>query len=161
MAQTEMAQCRPPLFVRTSNTPPDSPSPSPVVTLIDDDGPGLSPVVTLSDEQGKEIADAVSAMKMAPAAPSLFHSSRTSRGNPPPSPSSCPTCLMKSTSQVAVELAKQIMEAIKSINAKQGPPAPVELDAVAQSQPENTVARASKVEIKTVDEVYVLSGTQV
>jgi hypothetical protein len=51
---------------------------------------------------------------------------------------------------VAVEFAKQIIEALKSINAKQGPPPPPPVDL---SGAKNTKARALTLEFKKVSEV--------
>ncbi|KAF8850015.1 P-loop containing nucleoside triphosphate hydrolase protein [Acephala macrosclerotiorum] len=121
----------------SSNTPPDS--------------PGQSSVGTLNIEQAKEIADAIAAMKMVPAAPSLLPSSETPLGNPPPSPSRCPTCSAKSSSQVAMEFAQQLMDALKSIDSKQEPPPPPAKPSGESVQPK---ARASKLEFKTVNEVW-------
>jgi hypothetical protein len=126
-----------------SNTPPDS--------------PGLLPIVTLNDEQATEMANAIAAIKMAPTILSSYlPSSENPLGNPPPSlvtlcsPTPCQTCSTKEPSQVTMEFAEQIMEALKSINAKQRPPPPPPVEL---SGAENTKARALTLEFKKVSEV--------
>lgn len=56
-----------------------------------------------------------------------------------------------------MEFAEQIMEAFKSINAKQGPPPPP----VEPSGVEKPKARASTLEFKKVSEVYAFTGVYV
>ena len=143
IALTEMVQCHPPMSLPASNTPPDS--------------LGLLPIVILNDEQAREIANAIAAIKIAPTIPSShLPSSENLLRNLPPSlatlcsPTPCQTCSTKEPSQVAVEFAKQIIEALKSINAKQGPPPPPPVEL---SGAKNTKARASTLEFKTVSEV--------
>lgn len=155
MAPTEMVEYHPPMSLPASSTPPDSST--------------LLPGVTLSDDQVAEMADAIAAMKMAPTVSSShLLSSKNSLGNPPPSPVTetataapgsptlCHTCLT-SSSQVAEEFAQQIVEALKSINAKQGPP-PV--NTATDTKSEEPKARASTLEFKKVNEVYVYAGLQ-
>jgi hypothetical protein len=96
-------------------------------------------------------------MKMVPTIPSShLPSSENSFGNPPPSlatpssPTPCQTCSTKEPAQVAVEFAEQIMEALKSINAKQGPPPPPAVEPPGVEKPK---ARASTLEFKKVSEV--------
>jgi hypothetical protein len=157
MAPTEMVHCSPPLSQPVSNTPPDSPRPLPVVAL--------------SDGQATEMANAVAAMQMAPSAPSSHHSScQPPPGSPPPSlatetapaapgsPTPCNTCSAKSSSQVAVEFAQQFMDALKSINSKQGAPPPPAKPPGESGQPK---ARASRLEFKTVNEVYVFNAARI
>jgi hypothetical protein len=132
-----------------TNTPPDS--------------PGLLPVVTLNDERATEMANAIAVMQMVASTPSShFPSCQPSPGNPPPSlatetataapgsPALCQTCSTKSPSQVAVEFAQQITEALKSTNTNQGPPPPPPVE---PSGAENSKARASTPEFKKVSEV--------
>ena len=142
-----------------TNTPPDS--------------PGLLPVVTLNDEQATEMANAIEAMQMATTTPSShFPSCQVSPGNPPPShatetataasgsPSLCHACSAKSLSQVEVlQLAKQFLDVLKSLSINQGPPPPPA--AADKAKSEELPARASKLEFKTVNEVYVFRGKQV
>jgi hypothetical protein len=150
MAPTEMVHYGPPLSLPVSNTPPDSPR--------------RSPVVTLTDEQATEVANAIAAMQIASPAPSSHHfPCQPPPGSPPPSlatetataapgsPTPCHTCSTKSLSQVAVEFAQQFMDALKSINSKQGPPPPPAKPSGESGQPK---ARASRLEFKTVNEVY-------
>jgi hypothetical protein len=117
----------------------------------------------LNDEQVTEMANAINAMKMTPTIPSShLPSSENPLRSPPPSPATpysptpCQTCSKKSSSQVAVEFAQQIIEALKSTNTKQGPPAP---PAKASGEPGEAKARASRLELKTVNEVYVFNVT--
>ena len=141
MAPIEMVQYHPPMSLPASNTPPDS--------------PGLPPVAILSDNQATDTADAMAAMKVVPIIPvSHLPSAENPFGNPPPSPATprsptpCQMCSTKSPSQVAVEFAQQITEALKFTNTKQGPPPPVE-----PSGAEKPKARASTIEFKEISEV--------
>ena len=149
-----MVHCGPPLSQQVSNTPPDSPH--------------RLPVVALSDDQATEMANAVAAMQMAPSAPSSHCCScQPLPGSPPPSrvtetataapgsPTPCHICSTKSSSQIAVEFAQQIMDTLKSINSKQGPPPP---SVKSSGEPK---ARASRLEFKNIKEVYVFCAMQV
>jgi hypothetical protein len=60
--------------------------------------------------------------------------------------------------QVAVEFAQQIMEALKLINAEQESPPVQPSDTAAEAKPEEPKARASTLEFKKVNEVYVYAG---
>jgi hypothetical protein len=118
----------------------------------------------LNDEQAIEMAKAIATMDLvATNSSSRLSSSETLLGNPPPSlvtetatpapgsPSSCFTCSTKSSlSQVAVEFAQQIMEALKSTNTNQMPPPPPPVE---PSDTEKPKARASTLEFKKVIEV--------
>lgn len=78
-------------------------------------------------------------------------------------PPSSPTLLPSST----LEFAKLVIETVKLIQASQTTPDPTEDSPAAEPQaegnvqPEDARARASKLEFKTVDEVYVPSDLQV
>jgi hypothetical protein len=145
-APTEMVHYGPRLSLPVS--PPDSPRPLPVVAW--------------SDDQATEMANAIAAMKMAPTTLSChFSSSETLLGNPPPTPSPCPNCTTKSSSQVATEFAQQFVEALKSVNAKQEPPPPAKpFSASHEDKSEEPKARASTLEFKKVNEVYVYARVQ-
>ena len=135
-APTEMVYCGPLLSLPAS--PPES------------------PVVAWSDDQAREMADAIAAMKMGPTLPSRFSSAETLLGNPPPTPSPCPNCTAKSFSQVATAFAQQVVEALKSVNAKQEPPPPPKpLSPGHDDESAEPKARASTLGFKKVNEVYV------
>jgi len=143
-APTEMVCCGPLLSLPVS--PPDSPGPLHVVAW--------------SDDQATEMANAIAAMKMAPTLSSHFSYSETLLGNPPPTPSPCPNCTTKSSSQVAMEFAQQLVEVLKSVNAKQEPPPPAKpFSAGHGDKSEEPKARASTLEFKKVNEVYVYQST--
>ena len=102
------------------------------------------------------MADAIAAIRLDPTLSSHFSSSRTLLGNPPPTPSPCPNCLTKSSSQVAAEFAQQVVEALKSVNAKQEPPPPAKPSRPGHEDgSEEPKARASTLGFKKVNEVYV------
>jgi hypothetical protein len=150
MAPTEMVQYHPPMSRTVSSRPPDI--------------PGLLPIVTLNDEQAV-VANGIAAMKMAPTILSSYlPSSENPLETPPPSPTApcsptpCQTCSKKSPSQVAMEFAQQLTEALKSTNTKQGPPPPPAKPSGEFGEPK---AQASRLELKTVNEVYVFNITQV
>ena len=86
--------------------------------------PASPPETAWSDDQATEMADAIAAIRLDPTLSSHFSSSRTLLGKPPPTPSPCPNCPTKSSSQVAAEFAQQVVEVLKSVNAKQEPPPP-------------------------------------
>jgi hypothetical protein len=92
-------------------------------------------------------------MKMVPTLSSHFSSSGTLLGNPPPTPSPCPHFPTKSSSQIAAEFAQQVVEALKSVNAKQEPPPPAKPSSPGHE--DEPKARASTLEFKKVNEVYV------
>jgi hypothetical protein len=126
--------------------------------------PNRAPFVALIDNQ----AEAMASLQIAPTT-STFHfpCCQTPPGNPPPSlatetataapgsPTPCHTCSTKSLSQVAVEFAQQFMDALKSINSQQGPPPPPAKPSGESGQPK---ARASRLEFKIVNEVYVFNA---
>jgi hypothetical protein len=124
----------------------------------------------LSDKQVTEMAFAVSAMKM---------TSRSSPENPPPSLAASPDCQPSSTNsppphatEIAttasslapptnppspqielVQVAQQFLDILKSLSAAQSPsPPPAAADVV---KSEERPARASKLDFKTVNEVFV------
>jgi hypothetical protein len=143
MAPTEMAQFHPPMSLRPTNTPPESPN--------------LSPIVTLTDEQAMEMEKAIAAMKMIPTTPFshcncyqyLPENSALSLAT---ADSATPhqTCSTILNSQIAVEFAKQIVEALKSSkDGKELPPPPH----VEQPTTEQPKSRASTLEFKKVSEV--------
>jgi hypothetical protein len=138
MAPTEMVHHGPPLFQPESTTPPDSPR--------------LLPVVTWSDDQATEMANAIAAMKITPTTlSSHFSSSETLLGNPPPSPEA-------SVVEHLEQLISTIIEAKLSTSAgKSEDPKPV---APGDNKPEDVAAEASRLEFKTVDEMYVSSSVQ-
>ena len=159
MASTEMVQCHPSIALPLTNTPPESPS--------------LRPFVTLSDEQSKEMANAIAAMKMVTTIPSSgFHSRQLSPENPPPSlvtaaataapgsPVPCHTCSTKKSLQVEMmQLAQDFLGVLKSLSTKQEPPPPpIAADKVGSEEP---LARASKFKFKAVNEVFVFRGIQI
>lgn len=121
------------------------------------DSPRPLPVVGWSDDQAMEMAHAIAAMKMTPTTlSSHFSYSETLLGNPPPTPSPCPNCITRSSSQVATEFAQQFVEALKSVNAKQGLPPPAKpVSAGHEDKSEEPKARASTLGFKKVNEVYV------
>lgn len=132
-APTEMVHYDPPLFQPESTTPPDSPR--------------LSPVIALSDDQAMEMVNAIAAMKMFPnTLSSHFSSSETLLGNPPPTPEA-------SVVEYLEQLISKIIEAKLPTSRKSEDPKPVALGDVA--------AEASRLEFKTVDELYVLNSAQV
>jgi hypothetical protein len=92
--------------------------------------PGLSPVVP--NEDVMELASAIAAMKMAPT------------GNPPPS-------FEVTVVKHLVQLISKIIEA-KLLTGKSEHPKPI---ASGDNQPEEVAAEASRLEFKTVDELYV------
>jgi hypothetical protein len=109
------------------------------------------PVVVFSDEQATEMANAIAAMKMTPPLSSHFSYSETLFGNPPPTPYPCLNCTTKSSSQV-----QQFVEALKSVNAKQEPPPPAKpFSSGHEDKSAEPKARASTLEFKKVNEVYV------
>jgi hypothetical protein len=135
MAQAEMVQYNPPL--PSANTPPESPT--------------LSPVVTLTDEQATEMENAIAAMKIIPTTPSSHCSCcQHLPENITDSATPCQKYSTRLNSETAVEFAKQIVEALKSANDSKelSPPPPVE-----QSTTEKPKVRASTLEFKTVNEV--------
>jgi len=81
---------------------------------------------------------------------------------PPNSPTLSP-----SKQTFTVELAKQVIETIKLIQASQAGTAPTEISPTAEpedlgnAQPAEARARASRLQFKTVDEVYAPSELQV
>jgi chaperone BCS1 len=158
MAPAEMVHSGHPLSLPPSNTPPNS--------------PGLSPVAILNDD--KEIANAITAMRIAPtASPFQAPSSQTPLGSPPPSlstettsatscpPTPCQTPPPKepSSQAVIVQFAQEFLDIVKSLSTKQGPPTPppTAADKVESEEPK---ARASTLEFKKVNEVYVYAGLQ-
>jgi hypothetical protein len=64
------------------------------------------------------------------------------------------------SSQVAEDFAQQIVEALKSINAKQGPPTVNLSNTATDTKSEEPKARASTLEFKKVNEVYVYASLQ-
>jgi hypothetical protein len=155
MAPTEMIQCHPPMSLPPSNTPPDS--------------PGQSPVVILNDEQAMEMENAIAAMQVTLSVP-CSHCSSCQRppGSPPPSRATEPTpcsptpCLTPPTNQSSsevefVQLAQQFLDILKSLGSNQGPPPPATAD---KAESEEPPTRASKLEFKTVNEVFVFRGMQ-
>jgi hypothetical protein len=58
---------------------------------------------------------------------------------------------------VAVEFAQQLIKALKSTNTKQGPPPPPVKPSDEFGEPK---AQASRLELKTVNEVYVFDVTK-
>ena len=64
--------------------------------------------------------------------------------------------MTKSSSQVATDFAQQVVEALKLANAKQEPPPPVKPSSPGhEDKSEEPKARASTLEFKKVNEVYV------
>jgi hypothetical protein len=120
------------------------------------DSPGPLYVVAWSDDQAMEMANAIAAIKMAPTLSSHFSYSKTLLGNPPPTPSPCPNYTTKLSSQVTIEFAQQLVEVLKSVNTKQEPPPPTKpFSAGHGDKSEEPKARASTLEFKKVNEVYV------
>jgi hypothetical protein len=119
--------------------------------------PPESSIVAWSDDQATEMADAIAAMNMVPTLSSYFSSSSgTLFENPPPTPSLCPNCPTKSSSQVATEFAQQVIKAFKSVNAKQEPPLPAKPSSPGhEDKSEEQKARALTLGFKKVNEVYV------
>ena len=150
MAPTEIVQRHPPMSLPRTNTPPDSPDPSPLVIL--------------NDEQAMEMENAIAAMQVTLSVPSSHCSScQHPPGSPPPSratettpcsPTPCLTSPMnQSPSQVEfVKLAQQFLDLLKTLSANQGPPPPPVTADKAES--EEPPARAPKLEFITVNEVY-------
>jgi hypothetical protein len=102
------------------------------------DSPRLLPVIALSDDQAMEMAIAIAAMKVAPP-------------NPPPSPEA-------SVIERLEQLISKIIEAKLSTSAgKSEVPKPV---APGDNKPEDVAAEASRLEFKTVDEMYVSNSVQ-
>jgi len=58
-----------------------------------------------------------------------------------------------------MQLAQQFLDILKSLSTKQGPPPPPA--ATDEVKSEESPARASKLEFKTVNEVYVFRGMDV
>ena len=150
MAPTEMVQCHPLMSLPPTNTPPDN--------------PGQLPVVILNGEQATEMENAIAAMQVTLSVP-CSHCSSCQRppGSPPPSrttkPSTCsPTsCLTPPTNQSLlqvefVQLAQQFLDILKSLGSNQRPPPPATVD---KTESEEPPARASKLEFKTVNKVFV------
>jgi hypothetical protein len=82
-----------------------------------------------------------------------------SPGNPPPSlatETATAASSSQSSTQVAVEFAQQLVEALKSINSEQEPSLPPGKPSAGEPK-----ARASRLEFKTVDEVYVSNAAPV
>ena len=154
MAPTEMVQCHPPVSLPPTNTPPDS--------------PGRPHATTLNDEQAIEMANAVAAMKLVPTAQLSDFSSCPSPRDPPPSlvtetataapssPTLCHTCLTSSSSQVAREVARQVVEALESLGTNQAPPSAAAAEVESKEPPAHLSKlglQTSTLEFKTVDEL--------
>jgi hypothetical protein len=74
----------------------------------------------------------------------------------PPTPCQTPPPNESSSQAVIVQLAQQFLEILKSLSTKQGPPlSPAAVDKVKSEEPP---AQASKLESKTISEVYVLNA---
>jgi hypothetical protein len=150
MAPTEMVQCHPPMSLST-NTPPDS--------------PGRPYAITLNNEQAMEMANAVAAMKLVPTAQLSDFSSCPSPRDPPPSlvtetataaPSSPTLCHTCSSSQVAREVARQVVEALNSLGTNQAPPSAAAAEVESKEPPAHLSKlglQTSTLEFKTVDEL--------
>jgi hypothetical protein len=114
------------------------------------DSPRPLPVVTWSDDQATEIVNTIAAIKMAPTTLlSHFSSSETLLGNPPPSPEA-------SVIEYLEQLISKIIKVKLSTSAgKSEDPNPV---APGDNKPEDVAAEASRLEFKTVNEMYVSSS---
>jgi hypothetical protein len=107
------------------------------------------------------MASIIAAIKMGPTLSYYFSSSETLLRNPPPTLYPCPNYIMKLSSQVTTELTQQFIEALKSVNTKQEPPPPIKpVSAGYKDKPEEPKGRASILEFKKVNEVYVYTRVQ-
>ena len=144
---TEMVQT--PLALAQRTAPPSCPNLSPSKCFV-----------TLSDAQ--ELIKAVMDMKMpsshAPKCacshtPPEDPSEATSTDLCPPTPCQTPLPKESSSQAVIVQFAQEFLEILKSLSTKPGPPPPpAAADKVKSEEPP---ARASKLEFKTVNEVFV------
>jgi hypothetical protein len=120
-------------------SPPDSLDPLPI---------------TWNDDQVTEIESAMAAMKIDPILPS--YCCRGLLRNPPSTPYPCPDCSTKSSAQIAREFVEQCVEALKSVSAKNEPlPPPTPSSAGSEDESTTPKARASTLDFKRVNEVYV------
>jgi hypothetical protein len=149
---TEMVQTH--LAMAQLTNPPSSPNLSPSKCFV-----------TLGDVQ--ELVKAVIDMQMphghAPKytcsyTPPEDLSEATSTDLCPPTPYQTPLPNEPSSQAVIVQLAQQFLEILKSLSTKQDPPPPAATD---KAESEEPPARASKLEFKAVNEVYVFRGMQV
>jgi hypothetical protein len=143
-----------PLALGQPTTPPSSPVPLPSKRFA-----------TLSDAQ--ELVKAVIDMQVASAYAPKCTCAHTPPEDPSEaaltdfySPSLCPTFPTNQPSQqiVTTEHVQQFLDILKFLSTKQGPPPPAAADKI---ESENPLARASKLEFKTVNEVYVFNAAQV
>ena len=136
MAPTEMIQTGAPLSLAQPSTPPSSPN------LLSSEH-----IVTLNNaQQFIEMVKAVVAME---AAPTTLASKCTCSHTPPksPNPQECPRPL------TVDDLERLILKLIEAKSAKPTSPG--------ETQSEDVVAQASRLEYKTVNEVYVSNCVQV
>ena len=154
MAPTEMVQCYPPMPLPPTNAAPGSPGPFSIISL--------------GDYQAMEMANAIAAMRVTSSA--SCSACQPPSGNSLPSrateitPCSSTPCLTSPTKQSSsqaefVQFAQQFLDILKSLSTKQGPPPqPAAADGVKYEEPP---ARASKLEFKCVDEVFLFRSMQV
>jgi hypothetical protein len=153
MTATEMVQTGPPMSVACPRTPPTS--------------PGLAPApqaFTLNDaQQFLEMIKAVIDMQVASAPAPKCNCSHT----PPEvistslcSPTPCHTFPTNQPSAqiVTTEHVQQFLDILKSLSTMQGPPPSPTKPSGESGEPK---ARASRLEFKTVNELYVFNVTQV
>jgi hypothetical protein len=105
------------------------------------DSPRLLPVIALSDDQAMEMEIVIAAMKVAPP-------------NPPPSPEAS---LVERLERLEQLMSKVIEAKLSTSTGESEDPVPV---APGGNQPEDVAAEASRLEFKTVDEMYVSSSVQ-
>jgi hypothetical protein len=157
MARTEMIQASPSVALAQPTTPPSSPNLS-----------SSEHIVTLNNaQQFIEVVKAVVDMQMASAHAPHCTCSHTPPGDPlevtstdlcSPTPHPTFSTNQPSAQIVTTEHVQQFLDILKSLSAKQGPPPPPTKPSGESGEPK---ARASRLEFKTVNEVYVSSAVRI
>jgi len=118
---------------------------------------------TLSKLRRATMPAASKFMKPSKASLDMLPNSQSSQ-TPPSSPSQSYSCQCHLEPPVALHLAQLFKEVIKATQATSDPataPLAAETQDLSNAQPEEARARASRLEFKTVDEVYVPGEVQV